>query len=321
MNKFLCWLALAAVVRADEALPNAKPVSVMQAIPLPANGVSFQFRGRELTRLNVAEGGLKPFLYPINGPDRISLTRMGHPHDAVTHAHHTSLWVGINEVAKCNFWEQSKSDRQGRVELVAVDRLWDGAEWCGTSLRTRWIDPEGKLLLQEQRTISLQQPNPKGAWLLMIDLDFTNPGSEPIIIGETAFGPLGVRMAKTIGVTDGGGRILNSAGQRNEAEAFRKPGRWVDYSGPVTETMHGGITLLDHPDNLHHPVAFHVRDDGWMGPSPFFAGGLTLAKGQSLHLRYGLWMHSGVPEAATVETVWQEFSALHGLVPGDSGKK
>ena len=68
-------------------------------------------------------------------------------------------------------------------------------------------------------------------------------------LGKTPFGPIGVRMAKTIGVTDGGGRILNSAGQRNEAEAFRKPARWVDYSGPITNEQTAGITLMDHPAN------------------------------------------------------------------------
>ena len=74
-------------------------------------------------------------------------------------------------------------------------------------------------------------------------------------------------MAKTIGVTDGGGRILNSAGQRNEAEAFRKPARWVDYSGPITSEQTAGITLMDHPANLNHPSPFHVHNNGWMGIS------------------------------------------------------
>ncbi len=321
MRLLYCLLLVAAAVRADEPLPEAKAVPVMQAVPLPAHGVSFQFRGRELTRLNFAEGGQKPFLFPVNGPGGVSLTRMGHPHDAVSHGHHTSVWVGINDVAKTNFWEQAKTGISGRVELVGVDRYWDGDAWCGTSFRTRWLDGTGKVLLQEQRTISVRKPDAVNAWLLLLDLAFTNPASEPVVIGETAFGPLGVRMAKTIGVVDGGGRILNSVGQRNEADVFRKPARWVDYSGPISPEVRGGIALLDHPDNLHHPVAFHVRNDGWMGASPFFAGAVTLGKGEVLPLRYGLWMHGGVPEAATVDAVWKEFSDLRGLVPGDSGKK
>ena len=53
---------------------------------------------------------------------------------------------------------------------------------------------------------------------------------------------MSVRMAKTIGVIDGGGRILNSEGQLNEKEVFRKPARWVDYSGAVAQHGAGVIS-------------------------------------------------------------------------------
>ena len=89
--------------------------------------------------------------------------------------------------------------------------------------------------------------------------------SEKLSVPGPSSGLLGVRMAKSIGVADGGGRILNSEGGVNEVGCFRKAARWVDYSGPVTADVDEGINLLDHPQNLHHPVEFHVRNDGWMG--------------------------------------------------------
>lgn len=115
-------------------------------------------------------------------------------------------------------------------------------------------------------------------------------------------------MAKTIGVHDGGGRILNSEGQRGEEQAFRRPARWVDYSGPVTNEATGGITLMDHPTNLTFPTPFHVRGDGWMGASLTLNGPITIEPGRPLRLRYGLLIHSGLFAPSRLNEHWLDFS-------------
>ena len=105
-----------------------------------------------------------------------------------------------------------------------------------------------------------------GSDLWRIDIGTQLPAvGGAVTLVQTSFGLLGVRMAKRIGVADGGGRILNSEGGVNEVGCVRKAARWVDYSGTVTADVDEGITLLDHPQNLHHPVEFHVRNDDWMG--------------------------------------------------------
>jgi hypothetical protein len=115
-------------------------------------------------------------------------------------------------------------------------------------------------------------------------------------------------MAKTIGVNDGGGTIRNSEGGIDEAGCFRKPARWVDYSGPITRTASEGVTLMDHPTNPHHPVAFHVRNDGWMGAALTFDGAIVVKLGQPLRVRYGLYVHAGIPAPAQIEQRWAEFA-------------
>src|SRR5437773_912718 len=72
----------------------------------------------------------------------------------------------------------------------------------------------------------------KGEWLLLLDLQFE--AKDNITIGKSAFGMIGVRMAKSIGVNDGGGTMRNSDGKVNEKEVFWKPAKWVDYSGAIT---------------------------------------------------------------------------------------
>jgi hypothetical protein len=115
-------------------------------------------------------------------------------------------------------------------------------------------------------------------------------------------------MARTIGVNDGGGAIRNSEGGVNEKEALWKPAKWVDYSGPITATAVEGITLFDHPTNPNHPSIFHVRNDGWMGASLTFDGPLRLQSGKPLALRYGLYVHAGMPSAKRLQSRWEEFA-------------
>jgi hypothetical protein len=65
---------------------------------------------------------------------------------------------------------------------------------------------------------------------------------------------------------------------------------------------------LDHPTNPNHPTYFHVRNDGWMGASLTLEKPITVEPGQLLRLRYGLYVHAGVPPAATLDARWDEFA-------------
>ncbi len=85
-------------------LPGARPVPAMQVLPLPYDQASFQHDGEELTRYHFGPSLQRPFLYPLAGPEGRSLTRMGHPHEPVTHSHHNLVWIAHQNVAGVNFW-------------------------------------------------------------------------------------------------------------------------------------------------------------------------------------------------------------------------
>ena len=280
-----------------------KPVPRVQAIPLPDDQVSFECDKKELTRLHFAPNQQRPFLYPINGPSGFTLTRMGHPHDPITHSHHNSVWISHAAINGLSFWADSSG---AHIVHQRVEKLSDGDASASVETSALWRTKDGGDLLKELRKITVQ-PQDNGEWLLVIDLQLT-PVKEAVQIGDTAFGMLGVRMAKTIGVKDGGGTIRNSEGGVDEAGCFRNKARWVDYSGPVTNEIMEGITLLDHPGNPGHPVPFHVRDDGWMGAALTFGNPINLESGQSLKLRYGLYIHAGAPATEALERQWQGFS-------------
>ena len=91
----------------------------------------------------------------------------------------------------------------------------------------------------------------------------------------------------------GGGGIRNARGGLNEAELHRQPAEWCDYAGPVTPDDANGLAIFDHPDNIHHPALWHVRDDGWMCVAPFGREAVTIAGDESLNLRYRVFVHAG----------------------------
>jgi len=266
---------------------------------------------RELTRYYHGPGLRRPFLHPIIGPSGRALTRMGHPHDPQGHSHHNSVWISHQSVNGINFWEDGDSAAHGRIRQARLRKLTDGERECSLTADMTWNNSRGTAVVAEGRRITLRDLG-RGEWLLLLDLQFT-AGRDAVTFGQSPFGLVGVRMAKTIGVNDGGGQLRNSEGLVDEPAMFRKPARWVDYSGPVSNGPGGvpaqeGITLMDHPGNAGHPAPFHVRRDGWMGACLSLAGSVAVTPGRTLALRYGLYVHAGVPRREAIDGVWKGFA-------------
>ena len=274
-----------------DVLPNARPVPLMQVIPLPEAQASFRRDGVELTRAYFGPALRRPFLYPVIGPSGRSLTRMGHPHDPEGHSHHNSVWAAHDNVGGDSFW----GDRgPGRIVHQRVVRYEEHNNGAALVTINAWVGKGDTVHMLERRGIFVQILDER-EWLMTLDLQFEAP-KQPVTLGATPFGMIGVRMARPIGVNDGGGLIRNSEGFVNELgpnNAFRKRARWVDYSGPITRDAAEGITLFDHPANPNHPTHFHVRGDGWMGASLTYEKPIQLEPGQLLRLRYGLYVHGG----------------------------
>lgn len=316
-------ISIAALLLAASICPlsaaEPKPVPRMQAIPLPDEQVSLLRDGRELARYHYGAGLRRPFVFPIVGPSGRSLTRMGHPHDPITHSHHNSVWVSHHDVNGVDFWGDHGKGK-GRIVHQRIESFVDSDERAALTAVNAWIDDaRQKTLLVERRRLQVE-PLAGDEWLLVIDLDFT--ATEPVTLGKTPFGLVGVRMAKTIGVNDGGGTIRNSEGQVDEKEVFWKPAKWVDYSGPITPKSSDGVTLFDHPANPNYPSVFHVRNDGWMGASVTFAGPRVIDRAQPLRLRYALYVHAGQPPLLVLESRWADFArtALDDLAPKKAGR-
>ncbi|MCU0716361.1 MAG: PmoA family protein [Pirellula sp.] len=293
---------------------QTKRIPRVQVIPHQDHTAAFLIEGREVTRLHFGPEHRRVFLYPVYASRDVSLTRIGHPHDPWGHSHHNSVWMSHFQVEGVDFWGD-RGPKVGRVEVASLPReaFQENDRFASATLHLQWkSDTDGVVLLKETRAVAVHPlPNAK-SWLLVVDSLFTTPKDRSTRLGATPFGMAAVRMAKTIGVHDGGGRILNSEGQWNEKEVFRKPAEWVDYSGRITneENGFGGITLLNHPKNPSHPTPFHVRDDGWMGACLNMESEIVVSADKPLKLRYAYWVHDGVPVKPAVEMTAKTFHEL-----------
>jgi hypothetical protein len=307
----LLWFPQTGPLRGSARQMQPKPAPRMQAVPQPYDQVSFQYDAKELARFHFGSTLKRPFVFPLIGPSGRTLTRMGHPHDPITHSHHNSVWIAHNDVNGVSFWADTGKNT-GRIVHQRVEKLTDGDTEASVASLNHWIDATTKKTLLIERRKTTVQVLGNGEWLLILDLQFETSrdreGAGPITLGKTPFGMIGVRMAKSIGVNDGGGTIRNSAGKVNEKEIFWKPAKWVDYFGPIEGEKAEGITLFDHPSNPNHPSVFHVRNDGWMGASLTFAEARKIEPGKALRLRYGLYVHGGMPSVEELENRWTVFA-------------
>lgn len=293
--------------------PSPKLVPFTQVIPQPYEQASFQRDGTEVARYHFGSALRRPFVFPLIGPSGRSVTRMGHPRDPVGHSHHNSVWVAHADVNGLSFWDDRQKGRIVHQRLEAYRDGEDAPDESSVTATSHWIDErdpaKSAVMLIERRRTTVKVLD-GGELLLILDIELEAPKDKPATLGKTPFGLVGVRMAKTIGVHDGGGTIRNSEGGVNEPAIFWKPAKWVDYSGPITPKAVEGATLFDHPGNPNHPAVFHVRGDGWMGASLTFGGPMTIEPGKPLRLRYAVWVHAGMPELAAIEKRWSEFAKM-----------
>jgi hypothetical protein len=288
------------------ATPTTKPVPLLQAVPQPYDQVSFQRDGVETARYHFGRDLRRPFVFPVVGPSGRLLTRMGHPHDPESHSHHNSVWVAHNDVNGVSFWDDRAKGRIVHQRVLDFEDVAADNRAAVTTLN-HWLgEPGGRVMLVERRRTQVQDLG-RGEWLLTLDLQLETPRDRPVTLGKTPFGLVGVRVAKTIGTNDGGGTVRNSEGAVNEKDVLWKRAKWVDYSGPVTANAVEGLTLMDHSANPNHPTYFHVRGDGWMGTSLTYDAPRAIEPGKPLRLRYGLWVHAGMPDAKVIDARWEAF--------------
>ncbi len=273
-----------------------------EVVPSPGDVFRLTIDGVERTAWHWGSSAPRPFFYPFLGPSGASLTRMNHP-GAPNHDHHRSIWFAHHDVLGVDFWSEGKPPRIVQSKWLALE---DADDAVRMAVQLHWIDGHDPRPLVEQELLATLRPGPEGESFLELDSTF-RPLSEMLEFRQTNFGFLGIRLARSISAVFGAGGLTNSNRLQGERAIFGKPARWMDYSGPVPVgtgaqrlRVTEGVTCFDHPSNPGFPVSWHVRDDGWMGPSACRHGPILITRAEPLRLRYLLHAHAGAinPEKA-----------------------
>jgi hypothetical protein len=297
----------------------SKPIPRCQVIPQADHQATFTIDGVERLRWHFGPNYPRPFFYPLVGPSGAVLTRMGHP-GAPDHDHHRSIWFAHEKVLGIDFWSDRTAARVKQKQWLVYQ---DGDDEAIMAVLLGWYDGhDPKELLTQELVVSIRPI--ENETLVELQSTFT-PLAESLELGETNFGFLAVRVAKSISHFFGGGELRNSEGAAGEQAIFGKPARWVDYSGPVRVQGSGfrvqdpgnpdlvngaveGITYVDHASNPGYPAHWHVREDGWMGSSFNRTGPYVIRRDKPLVLRYLLYAHAGAANSKTADAVAKEFN-------------
>ncbi len=237
----------------------------------------------------------RPYFANIFAPSGTKITRNHPPRkgDSPDHLNlHTGIWLAFSNLSGADSWRLKAPIEHVRF----VDEPKAKDDRLSFSIENRYMSLDGqKELCREKCAYAFQKL--RDGVLILWDSTFTSDKDNFSFGDEEELG-LGVRMATPIAVNSGlGGRILNSAGHKNEKEAWSKQADWCDYSGTIGNE-YVGITLMPHPKNFRQSWC-HCRDNGFMCLNPFgrkaFTGGepssVVVPAGEKFALRYGVMIH------------------------------
>jgi hypothetical protein len=261
----------------------------------------------------------KPYLSPLRSASGKVVTRL-FPMETVEgesrdHMHHRGLWITYKGVNDINFWENDPSyTERGKYGKVVVRRAeFKQGDKAGTLTAVMdWTDPNGKVLLVEDRTMTFYS-DPK---LRTIDILCTLTAGPEVTFLDAHDGLLGIRLAEPF-TERKGGVMVNAEGLSTMLKAWGKRSNWIDYTG-VVDGEKLGVAIFDNPKNLNYPTYWHARDYGLVSANPLarnaFDSNLEevhfkLAAGQKWVFRWRVVIHPGDAATAHVADMYKEYLA------------
>ena len=312
---FSCLFAAVAL------LNSASPALAAEiTLTTESNGdVTVKCDGKLFTRYLLCSK-TKPVLYPVIGPEGQAMTRQfpleeALPTEKADHPHQRSVWFTHGDVNGLSFWHEPGSFGNKEVPYGTVKHV-EFKKCDGNTIiaDNQWLDMDGQILLTETREITFGADD-QVRWF-----DWTSAVTaqqDQVTLGDTKEGTFGVRVAGSMKVSSKlGGKIVNCDGLTDD-DAWGKPAKWVDYTGPVDgKTV--GIAIFNSPASYGFPTHWHVRGYGLFAANPFGLhdfygkesgknGSVTLKKGESLTFKYRVVLHTGDTKSAKIADLYEKY--------------
>lgn len=296
----------------------------------------FRIGSEVVTRYHTRSSHAKPFLQPLIAAGGVHVTRdwpVGDawPGDSLDHPHQKSAWFGHGDVIPegvqlttksrgargIDFWAEAPGC--GKIHVTSVDIMPPAPGKAALRSRNAWKSAEGRVFLDEVRTITLV---PRGDDRLIIVRISLKPSGSPVTFGDTKEGAFAVRMSDALSVKKSpASQITNSAGNKGEKECWGVKANWCDYSGSI-DGKKFGVAIFEDATNRTR-ACWHVRDYGLLAANPFGRkdSGFPAQKDSTeppylmgakdeLKLRYAIYVHAGDAESAKVAAAYKQFQSL-----------
>lgn len=326
-------LLLALVSLAAPAAAADKGFSVEKTA---SGGAIVKYDGKLVTEYVVDQAN-KPYLFPVIPPHGTPMTR-AYPMQKVEgeqwdHPHHRGICLGHEATNGFDTWaekttfEERKSDKKAQERLTKVGaqkhrefkELKAEGDKATIVAVTDYNNPQGKKEFEDTRTIVLQVIDGR----LVIDYDVTFKATDvPVTFEDRKDAGFSIRVPTSMAeVPEKGkksGTIVNSNGEKDEANAWGKSAKWCDYYGPVNGKVFG-VAILNHPKSFRYPTPWHVRGYGLFTANPFGTknlsksapdGTYTLKPGETTTLRYRLIFHEGDTASAKLDEAFATYEKL-----------
>ena len=266
----------------------------MAGLQLRENALGFEVRdGEQLVTLYRGREELprtespKPCFAPIYTPAGGLVTQY-RPAD---HAWHTGLYFGWVHVGEANLWGGPwYLPEKGRYEYVdnshgiqrhdRFARLEQG-EVVSVEEELTWLDARDRPIAREQRLFRFGRSLHTRGYMWCIDTSIEPLGAYLVMGASRAarYSGLVLRM----GPPFADAQHASSQGHWGHEAIMGQRARWVGAAGAAG----GGVVMMDHPDNIRHPVTWFTRKN-LLGAGLLMEEDLKLEQGEGLTLRYGL---------------------------------
>ena len=289
------------------------------------------YDGKLLTSYCFYDSIMKPFLYPINTLDGITITR-GYPiapkaGDRTDHPHHVGIWMNYESVNGLDFWNNSTaipSDRKDKYGTIRHEKIVEknaGKDKALLVTTADWIIPNGKTLLKEKTTYNFFVRDGE----FFIDRSSTLTATDqPVVFKDVKDGFFAIRLARELELpskeksefVDASGNkttvpalsneqvtgmYYNSDGVKGDS-VWGTKARWAMLKG-IKENKEITIGIFDHPSNPGYPTYWHARGYGLFALNPLgrkvFSNGkeelnYTLQPNTSVRFHYRVMVSSGI---------------------------
>jgi len=264
--------------------------------------------GKPFTTYYFSKAVAKPYLMPLRTASGVVISRSFPVANSVSDAdrkdlsfepHQRPLYFGHGLIDGLDFWAEEAfapyyhspaSHAYGRVSLVKVEEMKEGADVGTLRARFHLLSPGGRVIAEETQTFRFRGDERAR----MIDCEFVVEANHgPVTFGDTKEGTFALRLGRELSAPHD--HMTNSNGAQGEPAIWGKPADWVEYTGTVSGKP-VSVAVFDHPSSFHHPTTWHARAYGLFAANPFGLreftndpqkdGSWTVPEGKSLTFRY-----------------------------------